>query len=309
MKNKLLLEVIIVLSVIYVSVRSTEDVGTSFFTPPVVVEPQTVRVKNTLTNEIRSYPMEEYLVGVVSGEMPASFELEALKAQAVAARTYAYYNVNRKDSNFDLTNDTSFQVHLTDEQMHEKWGNDFDLYYNKVKQAIKETENEVLTYEGKIIKSFYSAMSNGYSESALYAFGEDLPYLPSVESLEDKNNQNFEVTTTFTATEFCKYLNLNCSKGIFIGNITLTPSGRVNTIDINNYTFKGDEVRSYLGLRSSDFSIAVNGDITITTKGFGHGVGMSQYGAQYMAQSGKNYKEILAHYYVNTTLEKIDSIK
>lgn len=310
MKNKILLEVIIVLSVIYGIIGSTnKKESTSFFVPDVVTSPHIVRVKNTITSDVTSYPIEEYLEGVLAGEMPASFEMEALKAQAVASRTYAYNKILNEKKDYDITNDTTSQVHLTTEQMKEKWQGDYDFYLNKIKEAIKSTENEVLTYDGKVIKSYYYALSNGYTEDSIYAFNETHDYLKVVSSTEDMQNENFEVTTSFTKEEFCSYLNINCPSAIIISDINLTPSKRVNYLYINGQKFSGDEVRSNLGLRSTDFKINVGTNIDITTKGFGHGVGMSQYGAHYLAQSGLDYKEILAHYYLNTNLEKIDSIK
>lgn len=304
MKNKILLVIVVILLIIYILIRSTSP-STSFFNP----HSQSIKVKNTSTNEILTLEMEKYIIGVVAGEMPASFELESLKAQAIAARSYAYYKIKKTNDIYNLTNDTSSQVYLTEDQMKTKWQNQYEYYYAKVKEAVEATKDMVLTFNDQIISAYYFAMSNGYTENALTVFNEDKSYLTSVESKEDVSHRNYEVTKNFTRNTFCNKLNIKCSK-LVINKIVRNNTNHVDYIIINNQQFKGTTFRKLLGLRSTDFDIKINGNnISIITRGYGHGVGMSQYGANLMAREGKTYEEILAHYYTNSIIKNINSIK
>ena len=157
-----------------------------------------------------------------------------------------------------------------------------------------------MTYDKDVILSMYFAKSNGKTEDSSYVFGSNKEYLQSVESPES----NFTSNVSINKEEFCNKLNINC-KSIIIKDINKTSSGRVNTININGKEYKGTEIRTLLGLRSTDFTININDTINITMNGYGHGVGMSQYGANEYAKSGKNYEEILKHYYQNINIEKI----
>lgn len=304
MKNKILLEIIIVLCVVYTGVRSFKK-ETSFFYHD---NDTYVKVKDTEDNTIDTYPIEEYVLGVVAGEMPASFEEEALKAQAIAARTFAYYMISISDKDYDLTNDTTSQVHITQEQMKDNWQEDYEYYYNKLKNVVKETQDMIMTYNGEIVAAFYYSMSNGYTEDAQEVFGIQKDYLTTVVSKEDTQNDNYETTSIFSREEFCTSLGISCET-IDINDIKLTSSHRVSSLNINNQFFSGTEVRSLLNLKSTDFTIDVQDDgVYITTKGFGHGVGMSQYGAQLMAKEGYTYKDILKHYYQNIEINDINAI-
>lgn len=300
MKNKLLLLVVVVLVGTYY--RSIKK-DTSFLKE----EKKVVAVKDTKTESVKKYDIEEYLIGVLAGEMPASFNKEALKAQAVASRSFAYYKINTSSSDYDLTNDTSSQVHITYEQMREKWGNDYDKYLNIIKNAIKETENEVLMYNNEVIPAYYFSMSNGYTEDGALVFNEDKTYLKSVSSKGDKNNPNFMVTKEISKDEFCSKLDIECHV-IDINDIHRSASNRVQSIKINNKVFNGTDIRWLLGLRSTDFDIEIKDNVLITTRGYGHGVGMSQYGANSMAQIGSTYKEILKYYYTGVSIEKIENV-
>lgn len=302
MKNKILLLLVLVLGSIYGCVRSFKKETSYFYS-----EEKTVRVYDKETGKITKYNMEDYLVGVLAGEMPASFDEEALKAQAVAARSFAYYRMN-KNNNYDVTSDNSSQVFLDESKRQKKWGNEFAFYEAKIKKAVSDTKNEVVTYDGKIISAYYFAMSNGYTESSLTVFNEDKSYLTTVKSEEDGSHRAFKVTSVFTKEEFCNKLDITCDN-IKVSNITRTSSERINKISINNKTFDGITVRKKLGLRSADFEIKVNSNnVEITTYGYGHGVGMSQYGANTMAKNGFSYEEILSHYYQGTKLDKVTSI-
>jgi len=299
MKNRILLIIVFCLSLILINISSEKD--TTFFN-----NEKEINVKNTKTNTIESLELEEYIIGVVAAEMPASFQEDALKAQAIASRTYAIYKMNNSNEEYDVVTDVSNQSYITIDNMKDKWKEDFNLYYEKIKNAVLDTKGKVMTYNNEVIESYYFAMSNGYTESASLVFSEDRDYLESVESSYDnKTIKNFEVIKEFDTKDFCEKLEINCND-IIISNIKRSETNRVNYITINNTTFKGTEFRTKLSLRSTDFQIEnKDSKIIITTRGYGHGVGMSQYGANGMAKDGYSYEEILKYYYKNI---KIDSI-
>lgn len=251
-----------------------------------------------------SLDMEEYIIGVVAGEMPASFNKEALKAQAIAARTYATYKM-LNIPNYILSTSVMDQVYITKEAMQKKWGTDFDYYYNRIKEAVLETKNQVLTYNGEVIIAYYFAISNGFTDDATVVFNENKDYLVSVSSSWDKNYQSYASNATLSKTTFCNKLRISCNK-ITISNVKRSPNHYVREITINNTKFTGLEIFNKLNLKSTDFTITVEGNnILIKTYGFGHSVGMSQYGAEGMASSGYTYQEILSHYYKNTEITNI----
>ena len=260
-------------------------------------------------NTVEILNLEDYLIGVVSAEVPVCFEEEAIKAQAVAARTYALKRMqNNKDSNYDVTDDTSSQVYQTEEELKSKWKDKYEEYRNKIKNAVYNTKGEYLTYNNDIIYAFFFSTSNGKTEDNKDVFGQDLPYLKVVDSsFDEKETSGFVATKTFNLNEFYQKLGMPYNEILNIKNKELTTSGRVKNITINDKLFKGTEVRTKLSLRSTDFNIEQNNkEIKITTKGFGHGVGMSQYGANALAKQNKNYKEILNYYYQGTNLKKYE---
>lgn len=240
--------------------------------------------------------LENYVIGVVAGEMPALFQDEALKAQAVAARSFVLSK--EKDGNYVVSASTSDQVFLTSYEMKEKWQNDYDEYYNKILNAVKKTTGEVLTKDNKILKAFYFSMSNGYTENSKDVFGEDLTQ--SVESPFEISLSNFEIVKEFSKSELLEKLGVD---NLNIENQQIGETKHTISIIIGGKEFSGIEVRKLLNLRSTDFEIKQVGEnFNIITRGYGHGVGMSQYGANELAKSGKSYKEILAYYYKNTKL-------
>lgn len=298
MKNRNLIIAVIFLSVI--AILSSFDKKETVF----LNEEKTVTIKNNETKEEKSLELEEYIIGVVAGEMPASFEIEALKAQAIAARSYAMNKINISNETYDLVTDVTNQVYITTDEMKNKWQSEYDYYYEKIKNAVLETQGLVMKYNNEIISAYYFAMSNGSTEDVSLVFGESKDYLQSVDSSWDENVKNFTVETNITKEEFCKKLDISCDD-IIIKDIKRSETNRVNEITINNKKFIGTEVRSLLNLRSTDFDIEINESIKITTKGYGHGVGMSQYGANEMAKNGSTYEEILKHYYNNIEISKI----
>lgn len=301
MKNKMLLSIVVVLSlVLSVVICLKEKTDHSFFNE------KTIKIK-TEENKVEELNLEEYLIGVLAAEMPASFEEEALKAQAVASRSYALYKMQHTTEEYDILTDITNQAYITPLEMQKNWQQDYEKYYQKIKNAVKETEKEIMTYQQEVIEAFYFSMSNGATEDSLLVFNEKVPYIESVESKWDNETiKNFEVTTTFSKNEFCKLLTIENCNQIQIENITFTPSHRVQNITINQKNFSGITLRKLLNLRSTDMEITLeNEKIQITTKGYGHGVGMSQYGANGMAKEGYSYKDILNHYYKDITIQKM----
>lgn len=270
-----------------------------------VIEPkeEVITYKNPITikrsngvNETIEF--NDYIIGVVAAEMPASFNIEALKTQAIIARTYYKKNVNKKI----VTDNSSFQNYIDINGMKNKWGADFDKYYNKIKDAVISTDNIYITYNGSYIDAVYFATSNGYTQDASEVWGYSIPYLKSVDSSYDINTTQYLKETTKSITEVNNILNTNITNETII-NIEKNSSNYVSTISIDNYSFTGKEFREKLNLRSTDFDIVISNDnLIITTRGYGHGVGLSQYGAGQMANQGYNYEQIIKHYYTGVSV-------
>ena len=243
-------------------------------------------------------PLETYLEGVIGSEMPASFDMEALKAQCVAARTF----VTKRG--FEVDDTTRTQVYHDDQQMHQIWGGSYDKLHARVVQALKETEGEIMTYKGEAISAVFFSGSCGRTANSEEYWSDKTPYLRSVDSHWDKDVDGYEQTTVITEEDFHTLLGFeNTVKEI--GKPVYYDSGYVKSITIDKITFSGRVFREKLNLRSSSFSVKKTKEgYAITTKGFGHGLGMSQYGAQGMAQEGKTYREILKHYYTGIQIVK-----
>lgn len=249
---------------------------------------------------VEKIPLETYLEGVVGSEMPASYELEALKAQSVAARTF----VMQRGMEVDDT--TRTQVYHDEKQLRQIWGDNFETYHKKVKEAIAATRKEVMTYDGKLISAVFFSTSCGKTANSEEYWGSKTPYLRSVDSSWDKQASGYEETVSFTNEEF--HVQLGFKNPVSeISQPVYYDSGYVKSITIDRITFTGREIREKLNLRSSSFTIKKNKDgVSITTRGYGHGLGMSQKGAQAMALEGKDYKAILTHYYQGIKIEKKD---
>ncbi len=257
------------------------------------------KVKVSVDNSIIELDIEEYVLGVVAGEMPALFEEEALKAQAIASRTYL---VNHMLTESSISSTTDDQVYLTKKEMQSKWNDKYDKYYTKIKKAVQNTKDLIMYYNNKPIKSYYFSKSNGYTADSINVFNEQHDYLTTKESPFDKDNS---YTIEISKKELCSKLDISCTK-LSISNIIKDKSNRISKITINNKEFTGIEVRKLLSLRSTDFTITEEIDnISITTKGYGHGVGMSQYGANNMAKLGFTYEEILKYYYKDIEIASI----
>lgn len=259
-------------------------------------------IKLNTNGTVATMNLEDYIVGVVASEMPASFQPEALKAQAIAARTYA---MKKTADGSVLQNSTANQVYKSESQMKQMWGSSYTTYYNKIKNAVDSTQGLVLTYNGKYIDAYYHAISNSKTEMPKYVWGSSIPYLQSVSSNWDTKVKGFQVSTNITYATLSSKLGKTINKNTEFKILSETVSGRVENIKIGDSTYSGVKLRSLLGLRSTDFSI-VKGDtsVTVTTKGYGHGVGMSQNGANEAAKEGYTYKQILQHYYTGVSIVK-----
>ena len=243
--------------------------------------------------------LNDYITGVVSAEMPALFEEEALKAQAIASRSYAASNIN--NTLIEITSTTNDQAYYPNYKLKEKWQDEYRKYSLKIKESVESTNNLVIKRDNKILKTYYFSMSNGYTESSQTVFKENT--FESVISPEDETNKNYKVVKTISKEELKKIFN---NEKIVIGDITRNDTNHIDKIVINNKEYTGIEIRKLLNLRSTDFTIKeIDDNYEITTIGYGHGVGMSEYGANYMAKQGSNYKEILKHYYQNTEISEI----
>ena len=271
-------------------------------------EGMNVRVKREQTNTIEVVPFEDYVVGVLAGEMPVNFELEALKAQAVAARTYVMKKMSdNRNKDYDIVDTVQNQVYISDEELKDKWKDKYQERINKVKRAVLETKGEYLSYNGKVIEAFFFSTSVGKTENSEEVFKESLPYLRSVDSTWDEEvSPVFNDSKEYSLQEFFERLNLKYSDQIDVEVLNTTSTCRIKNIKINGKKFTGSEVYKNLNLRSTFFEInQVGSNVIINTKGYGHGVGMSQYGALAMAKKGYKYNEILKYYYQNVQIEKI----
>ena len=247
--------------------------------------------------------LEEYVIGVVGAEMPASFNMEALKAQAVVARTYAVNNINK---NKRLTDNNSTQNYKSNNELKNMWGNSYNIYYEKIKNAVFSTKGMYLTYNGEVIDAVYHSTSNGYTEDSIYVWGNSKPYLKSVTSIYDNTNKNFLYSMFLTYETISSKLNNIVDMNTEFNVLEKNNSGRIVSIEINGVTYSGVSIRNLLGLRSTDFDIEKNETgINFITRGYGHGVGMSQYGANGMANNGSDFKNILFHYYTGVSINSL----
>lgn len=269
-----------------------------------------IRVKRLSSNEIDYLSLEEYIVGVLAGEMPIYFEKEAFKAQAVAARSYALKKIEyNKDNEYDVVDSVLNQVYLDNYYLKEAWQDKYLDNINKLREIVNETSLEYLDYNGEVVDALFFSTSNGYTENASLVFNIDLPYLQSVTSMWDSSTSSaFRSTKKISIDEFYSSLGLEYSNTLDFKVLRRSSTNRILNLTINGIEFTGKEVYDKLGLKSMDFSLTQDGNnIIIDTVGYGHGVGMSQYGAEGMALEGYSYKDILSHYYVGTSIKKIEN--
>lgn len=272
-----------------------------------------VSVYRTEKKEIEKVPLEEYIEGVVASEMPVNFELEALKAQALSARTYIVKTLltPMKDSpqNTNVTDSSLHQVYKDKDELKVKWGKNYDRRIKKIAQAVSATQGQIITFEGKPIDASFFSTSNGYTENSEDYWKESIPYLRSVPSPWDKSSPKFSDYKVLPISNLESKLGVNIPEEGAIGTVKRTSSHRVAFIEISGKKYEGKKIRELLGLNSSDFTLErKDQQVVITSKGYGHGVGMSQYGANSMAKEGKNYKDIVSYYYKDIKINDLSSL-
>ena len=261
------------------------------------------------TGQTESYSLEKYLEGVVAAEMPASFHAEALKAQAVAARTFIYNRIISDSPDPDhpdahvCTDSTHCKAFFSEEHLETKMGDGwYETYFPKIQASVIETCGEIVTYENEPIVAVFHSTGRGRTENAKDVWGGDLPYLKSVESSGDISSPKFTSTVEVAKTKVCETLGVTEAH---VYGYERSEGGAVLTVNIGGYLFKGTDIRSYFDLKSANFEIEEKDDAFIFhVKGSGHGVGLSQYGANALAEAGSNYIDILTTYYTDVSLSK-----
>ncbi len=272
-------------------------------------------VQNAPTGEVLEVPVLEYMIGAVASEMPVTWPDEALKAQGIAAHSYALYQRDHADTEalggaWFSVDPARRQGYMTREVLQSYWGDAFEENYQRLQSLLEPLVDTVLLYDGQPAAACYHAISNGRTEASQRVWNEALPYLQGVESPLDKSAEGYVETVEYTtqqmydmlATQFAG-LDLSGKASGWFGEATLTEAGYVDTIQVGGAFVKGTQLRTALGLRSSCFEVEpVEGGFQVTTKGYGHGVGLSQCGAQAMAAQGQSCAEILSWYFPGTTL-------
>jgi len=282
-----------------------------------------IRVYIAAEDRIAEMNLEEYLKGVVAAEMPAEFEEEALKAQAVAARTYAVKNMVMfggegltDHPGADVSTDIhSGQAWLDEKQLKARWGEpDYNRYWEKISRAVDETRGLIMTYNGEPINAVFHSTSGGHTASAMEVWGFDYPYLQSVVCTWDKQSPRYSDSKTYSPEELEQRLGADAGVMAAVQNgntdvaqiIDRTASGRVDKIRLGTKNFSGIELRQKLDLRSTNFTVDVEGDkLVFKTIGNGHGVGLCQYGANGMAKAGMDFRHILTYYYIGVTIKNL----
>ena len=279
-----------------------------------------IKLLHTKTGEVEEVAIDTYLVNVVSAEMPADFEIEALKAQAVVARTYTIYKIqNKKHDNADICDDSACcQAWVSKEERFARWEESVrESNWQKIEQAVSETKGKIITYEGKPINAFFHSNSGGKTEIPVNVWGgTGYPYLQVVETSGEDNYTQYNSEVVLSNEELLEKLKVNYSDiSIDFNNnddlkiLEYTDSGRVKTVKFGNHNLSGTETRSLLGLRSTNFEIIKeNENIKFSVKGYGHGVGMSQTGANTLAKEGKSYEDIINHFYMGVVIQYVNNL-
>ena len=290
---------------------ASEAAPDSAAVPPSDQDSESFLLADQSAGAVVSVPRREYLIGAVAAEMPISWPDEALKAQAVAARTYTLHKMAQgaiaRHPDADACDDiTCCKAYETAEDAAAGWGAGALYYEEKLARAVAETDGEVIVYNGEPVLAVFFSSAAGHTQGAGEVWQTDLPYLQSVDSPEDDSLvPNYYSVVTFTAQEFRDRIlaaypaaKLDGDAGGFLTDITRNDAGFVSTLRVGGVTVRGNELRTILGLRSPSFTVEVSGDtLTFHVTGYGHGVGMSQYGANAMAKEGYSCEEILEHYF------------
>ena len=280
----------------------------------------TIKLLHKKTEEVEEVRLDDYLVNVVSAEMPASYEMEALKAQAVVARTYTIYKAQeKKHENADICDDSSCcQAWISKEDRLAKWEeSQRENNWKKVTDCVNQTKGKIITYGNQVICAFFHSNSGGITETAVNVWGGgNYPYLQVVETAGEEGYTQYASEVVLTREELLnkikeKYqdISINFDNDEDIKIIEHTESGRVKTIKFGNHEISGVEARTLLGLKSTNFEIIKENDkIKFSVKGYGHGVGMSQTGADAMAKQGSNYEDIIKHFYTGVEIKDVNSL-
>lgn len=283
---------------------------------------QTIKLLHSGSGQIEELLIDEYLYGVVSSEMPANYEAEALKAQAIVARTYTIYQImnnSGKHPGADICDNSSCcQAWISKDERLSKWApEEAESNWNKIVDAVNSTSGKIITYQNKPINAFFHSNSGGKTESSLNIWGGiDYPYLKSVETAGEEGYTQYSSEAKFTKEELLNKLKekyedceIDYSQENCIQILEYTTSGRVKTIKFGNKEIAGTEARTILGLRSTNFTFTISGDeIIFSVIGYGHGVGMSQTGADALAKSGSNCEEIIKHFYTDVEIVEVNSL-
>ena len=325
MKNYLILILFCAISILLVpiitvntnkdgkAVASADAVTSNTTTKESEQNQATISVFRSVESKTEEITLFEYVCGSVAAEMPLAYNEEAIKAQAVACYTNAIRQKSLEgNKNGDISDDTSVhQGYIDEDQRKEKWGDSFQKYEKKLQTAVKAVEGEALYYGGKPCIAAFCAISNGKTEDAQSIWGTAVPYLVSVDSEGDKLSPTYASTVSFTKDEFIKIIG---EQGVSTKSIDLltaikitkkSDTGTVLKATIGDKSFTGEEIRKMFSLRSPTFTVkATKNAVTFSVSGYGHGIGMSQYGANYLAENGYNYKEILEHYYTGVEIVK-----
>ena len=269
-------------------------------------------------DRVETLEERDFLIRTLAMEMSPTYHTEALKAQAVAAYTYYARRRQQQEQEADpallgahfATPNAEFPAAYTEEALRQRWGDQYEHYYQKICDAVDAVRGQTITYQDTLIDACYHAISAGCTESARTVWGADIPYLQAVASPGDRLAPTYELTCTFTVEEMRQALTaaqptptLGDDPAAWFGEPTLSEAGYVASIPVGDAALPGTQVRKALGLRSAAFSVTYReGNFTVITSGYGHGVGLSQYGADYLARQGYSYKEILEYYYTDVTL-------
>lgn len=286
--------------------------------------PLTYKILNHKTDEVMELTPLEYITGVVAAEMPISFNKEALSAQAIAAHTYALRQIDAEMKDPDptlkgayLTTDFErHQAYMSDDELKTLWGDMYAVNKKKLDEAVAPVIDLILAVDNKPIIAAFHSLNAGQTESAENVWGQAVPYLTAVKSEGDTLSPKLTQTVVLTADEVSNAIKqvypdvqLEADCGQWFAILERTPSGTVSQLKVGDMTLSGKEVREQLGLKSACFELAYEDEnFTFTTKGYGHAVGMSQYGADFLGRQGQTYKEILAHYYPDTALQNISGL-
>lgn len=302
---------------------ATEENSTEVTTTPYEYKKYaTIKLLHTATNEIEEVALDEYLYHVVSAEMPADYEEEALKAQGIVARTYTVYQIENSPNKHEgadmCDSSTCCQAWISKEDRLARWEENIrESNWNKIVNAVNSTAGKIITYEGRPIDAFFHSNSGGTTEMPVNVWGgSDYPYLQSVETAGEDEYSQYSSTVTFTQAELIEKLKekhpevaIDFAVADCIKILEYTDSGRVRTVKFGNIEISGVEARSVLGLKSANFEISIEGEnITFSVKGYGHGVGLSQTGSDTMAKNGSNYEEIIKHFYTGVEITEINSV-